>query len=451
MALILCLCIIAVGTSGYIFIEDYTILEGIYMSVITITTVGFGEVRPLSEIGRWFTTFIILAGFGCLAITGHSIAEALLENTWISISGSRKMKKKISNLNSHYIICGLGKVGAAAAEHFREAGVDFVIIETKGGQGQWTRENGYFILEGDATREDILLEAGIKSARGLLALLNSDPDNLFSVLSARELNPTLYIIARADDISSEKKIFRAGADSVVSPFSTAGKRIAADILGATGKTECLTDGPLMPCATPQWISIREGSSMLGRTISEVSHQMGQEVVGLRRHGRDFIFPDPKKRIECSDSLLVIDGNGNSENQSARLQHEHRKLVIVDDNPVILRLYSRLFQKAGFYPMTASDGREGLDLIVRERPAAAVIDFMLPALSGIDICRKLRSEENIHDTRLIIFTTDSQTNTKRRALDAGADAVIVKGPEAFEVIEAVTRILEGDQRPKNAEG
>ena len=174
------------------------------MSVITLTTVGFGEVKPLPVAGRGFTTFYILLGFGSLAIAGRAIAESLIENVFSGQSEIKKMKKKISLLKSHFIICGFGRVGAASAEYFIKDGADFVVIENDPEQCHVIREKDYIFLEGDATSEAILLEAGIKSAKGLIALLNSDPKNLFIVLSARELNPTLQIISRVEDASSEK-------------------------------------------------------------------------------------------------------------------------------------------------------------------------------------------------------------------------------------------------------
>ena len=443
IALILCLAIIAIGTSGYMLIEGYTLFEGLYMSIITITTVGFGEVKPLSGVGRGFTIFLILIGFGSLAFAGHALVESLLERVQEGRSEIKKMKKHISLLKSHYIISGFGRVGAAATEHLKTAGSDFVIIETNPTQLQEVRGKGYCYVEGDATHENVLLEAGVKSARGLLALLNSDPDNLFIVLTTRELNPTLHIIARAEEASSEKKILQAGADSVISPFATAGKQIADDILAATGKQTELSKSSIGTNAAPQWIKVQDKLSVLGETISEVSGKMGREVVGLRRNGRDFIFPDLETKLESTDMLLVIDERQDEKNQLENHQLKPQKLVIIDDNPVILRLYTRLFQKAGFHPMTAADGREGLDLIIREKPVAAVIDFMLPVMSGIEICQGVRENEDCQGIKLILFTADKQPETRKSALNAGADAVVIKSPEASEVIETVVQILKGN--------
>ncbi|MDY6988132.1 MAG: NAD-binding protein [Thermodesulfobacteriota bacterium] len=439
MALTLCLSIIAIGTSGYVLIEDYTFFEAVYMSVITITTVGFGEVRPLSEIGRGFTTLLILVGFGSLAFVGHAIVESLLEKVWSGKSEIKKMRKKISGLKSHYVVCGYGRVGMAAAEYFRETGVDFVIIEANSAQTHEIREKGYLIVEGDATKDATLLKAGIKSASGLLALLNSDPDNLFTALTARELNPMLHIIARAEHASSEKKILRGGANDVISPFTTAGKQIAEQVLSATRKQETFheTRGHK---AVLQWVSVQEGSSMLGETIRSVSMQMGRKIIGLRKNGQDVILPDPETALEQADMLLVIDYEEDDESRLPSAPLEPDKLVIVDDNPVILRLYARLFQKAGFHPMIATNGGDGLDLIIREKPVAAVIDFMLPTLTGIEVCRRVRAVDACKDTKLVLFTADHQAETRTRALAAGADAVVVKSPEASEVIETVVQTL-----------
>jgi len=409
------------------------------MSVITLTTVGFGEVKPLSAVGRGFTTFYILLGFSSLALAGHAIAESLLEKVFSGRSGIKKMRKKILALKSHYIICGYGRVGAAASEYFEKAGIDFVTIEANAEHCRIINEKECLYIEGDATRESLLREAGIKSAQGLLALLNSDPDNLFIVLSARELNPTLHIIARAGEPSSGKKIMRAGADSVVSPFSTAGRQIAGDILAATGKKKESVTQTVTTAVLPKWISVKEDSGVTGETIGVVSEKTERQVIGLRKNNQDSIFPDPLIKLESGDKLLVLDEIQKKADHSIR-RSGRKKVVIVDDNPAILRLYTRLFQKAGFHPITATNGQEGVDVIIREKPAAAVIDYMLPVLSGIEVCRQVRASKDSQKTKLIIFTADSNEETHKRSVDAGTDAVVVKSSEASEVIEAVVRML-----------
>ena len=438
IALLLCLGIISIGTSGYIIIEDYTLLEAFYMSVITLATVGFSEVKPLSAVGRGFTTILIIVGFICLAFVGRAVVESLLETVWSGKSGLKKMKKRISQLKEHYIICGFGRVGASSAEYFKKNGVGFTIIENDPEHCLEISKKEYLYIKGDATRENTLLESGIKSAKGLLALLNSDPDNLFIVLSARELNPTLHIIARADDASSEKKIFRAGADSVISPFATAGKQIAGDILTATGKEISATGIQDLPVVTPKWLTISDSFDMSGETVGTAADKMDCRIIGVRRKGRDFLLPSHDELLQMSDMLFVIEDEKHNGRFSA---HQPHKIVIVDDNQVILRLYTRLFQKAGFHPITETNGHDGLNTIIREKPAAAVIDFMLPFLSGIEVCRQVRRINSCKATKLILFTADNQPKTRKQALEAGADEVVIKSPDASEVIETVIRIIE----------
>ena len=436
----LCLGVILLGATGYVVIEHYTFIEGLYMSIITVATVGFGEVKPLSDMGRGFTAFLILVGFVSLAFAGHAMVESLMEQISSGKSEIKKMKKKIAQLRSHYIICGFGRVGMAASEHFVKADVDFAIVENDPKQCDGIRDRGHLFVEGDATYETVLLDAGIKSAKGVLALLASDPDNLFIVLTARELNPTLHIIARAEEESSETKIIKAGADRVISPFATAGRQIADDILSLTGKTISKDDVSCKPEFLPKWISINEHPVMINKTVADVSLQKRQKIIGLRRAEKDSLFPDDGTTLKKDDMILLMDEIRVPQKNRNQGETAPLKLVIIDDNPVILSLYNRLFQKAGFHPLTAENGEEGFSLIVREKPVAAVIDYMLPVLSGIDVCRKLRQEEASQDVKLILFTADDHPDTRSRALTAGADEVVVKSPEASEVVHTVTQIL-----------
>ncbi len=439
IALALCSLILSGGTMGYMLIDDYPFLDGFYMTLITITTVGFGEIRPLSEEGRIFTSFLILFGFGVLAFAGHTAVESLLDNVWGGKRERKKMEKEIQKLRGHYIICGYGRMGAAASEHFHKRGVPFVIVDEKAHQKKDIQEKKYLFVEGDATVEHTLEEAGIKRAKGLLALLGSDPQNLFIVLSARELNPTLHIISRAEDPSSEAKIMRAGADSVVSPFLTAGKLIASNILSERHVSKCTTDNSASSTQTLKWINMEDNSPMVGKSIFDLERQLGLRVIGFRRNGEDKLDPPKEMALSTEDKLLVLAGERPAGEKGPSANTEER-LVIVDDNPVILSLYTRLFKRAGFLPITAKNGREGVEIITKERPSAAVIDFMLPVLSGIEVCEMVRKDPACRHTKLILFTSDDQPETKKRALEAGADEVIIKSPEASEVVDTVVRLL-----------
>lgn len=437
----ICLTIVFSGTFGYMLLEDYTFIQGLYMSAITISTVGYGEVKPLSTQGQGFSIVLIFSSIVGLALAGRALGESLLKNTWSGLGEKRKMQKKIQALKGHHIICGFGRVGRAAAEQFEEAKARYVILDQSFSTAQPMEDREYLYIEGDATHEQLLLDAGIKRAKGLLALLGSDPENVFLVLSARELNPTLRIIARANDPHVESKLLKAGADTVISPFTTAGIQVANDMLRATGGQNKIKTREMNAPKAPQWVRISSQDSLAGSTVADVAAKMGGPILGLRREGNDMLMPGGDETLFAGDELLVaaVDppvGSGAGPVAAAQT------VVIIDDNPVIVKLYTRLFQKAGFAPHTADDGPSGLDLISQLKPHAAVIDFQLPVFSGIDICAQVRENTDLDDTRLILFTADDNTSTRERAMAAGADAVVVKSPEAREVIETVIRIISG---------
>jgi voltage-gated potassium channel len=329
-------------------------------------------------------------------------------------------------------------VGKVAAQHLAEAGASFVVIDSSPTIFDQLQELGYPCVEGDATRESVLMEARIKEANGLLALVQSDPHNLFIVLSARELNPTLHIIARSEDKYTEKKILKAGADAIISPFESAGRQIADNLLAATGKAAKLSvvDHAKMQ---PEWIVVHEGSGMINETIGDIAQAMRHDVIGLRRATIDTLQPDAETVVLMGDQLLVISEWSATEPLEVQAIIP-KKIVIIDDNPVIVRLYARLFQKAGFHPLTADSGDKGLALILREQPAAAVIDFMLPGLSGLEICRKVRQDHRSASIKLIVFTADNDQQLRTSCLEAGADDVIVKSSESSEIISVVSRLV-----------
>ena len=181
--------------------------------------------------------------------------------------------------------------------------------------------------------------------------------------------------------------------------------------------------------------------MIGQTIQKVSEGMGREIIGLRAMNKDYIYPKPDTIIDNSDMLLVVAEITNGDKQKDTVEPTNPpKIVIIDDNVVILRLYVRLFQKAGFNPLTATDGEQGLQLILQEKPVAAIIDYMLPVLSGIEVCKEVRKHKELKEIKLVLFTGDESGETKKKALKAGADVVVRKTPEAFEVIQAAIKLI-----------
>lgn len=432
----------ALGTAGFMAIEGYSWPDALYMTVITISTVGYGEVHPLSPAGRLFASLLILVGFCSLAFIGQTVVESVFERLWTNRMETRKMRKTIDRLASHFIICGYGRVGEAAAERFQALHQPFVIIEREQETCLQLKEKGYLFIHGDATDDQNLVRAGIKRARGLLALLNQDPFNMFIVLSARELNPTLHIISRADLPASSAKLLQAGADTAMSPLQTAGRRIADELLTATGRLG-VEQEVVEKDLTPEWIEVKAGSSMEGKTIAEITAAMDHPVLGLRQREKDTLMPDGDVRVEAGDLLLVMESAAPEDDEDTARRAAPEQIVIIDDNPVIVRLYNRLFQKAGFHPVVAADGKEGLARIQELRPTAAVIDYRLPGLSGIEICRAVRRDPACRGCKLILFTADDQAATHDEALAAGADAVVVKSADAAGIINKVVEMLRAE--------
>lgn len=223
---VILLAIIAIGVSGYVYLEGWSLLDAVYMMVITLSTVGFREVHDLNVAGRVLTMVIIIIGVGTALYIAGQVIEMMVEGQIIGYRRKRKMESMIREMKNHYIICGFGRVGHQVAIEFNEAKVPYVVIDSKPEVAQELDPMGIPHLLGDITSDSILKEAGILQARGLVASADSDTANVFVTLSARVLNPDLYIVARAGFLDSEEKLKKAGANRVVSPYFTAGKHMA---------------------------------------------------------------------------------------------------------------------------------------------------------------------------------------------------------------------------------
>lgn len=438
LAICLVLFFLGMGTAGYVFLERYSLIEAFYMTVITISTVGFGEIVPLSESGRIFTVFLILSGVGSIAFAASAFTEIILEraanpNRWI-----KTMEKRINKLNGHVVICGHGRVGAAAADFLNKEGAEFVIIENSEESAKEISELGYCYILGDGTREDVLGKAGIKKASSLLAVLDSDPDNLFAVLTAREMNPVLRIIARIEQPSSESRILRAGADSVISPFVAAGKRVAESLLGRADFTMDIGAESVQKESVLSWTEVTDELALAGQSQAEVSAVIDGSIIGIRRGDKDLMMPDATELVRNGDQLLVMTKSRSSLETVTKTVM--KKIVLVDDNPVILRLYTRLFQKAGFNILSAPNGELGYAMILRESPDVAIIDYRLPDMSGLSVCKNIRGNKENDNVKLILFTADDRENIRLKALDSGVDHVVVKSPDAGEIVSLVTNVL-----------
>ncbi len=300
----------AAGVAGYMILQGWDFQDASYMTVITVATVGYGETRPLDPLGRWFTTALILGGMGTILYAVSSVTAFFVEGELRTLLRRGKMDKAISRLSDHHIICGAGRVGSVILAELLRTGQKAVVVDRDMHllEEEFQGNSGLLTVEGDATHDSVLERAGIERAKGLLAALSEDKDNLFVVLSARSMNPGLRIIARADEESTRDKLLKAGADAVVFPHTIGGLRMASEMLRPNVVTfldQMLRwgDGSLRV----EEAEIREGSPLLERTLAEadLSGRTGALVVALRSRGGEFLFNPPKDRRLASGDVLVV--------------------------------------------------------------------------------------------------------------------------------------------------
>ena len=228
--------LLVLGSLGYVIIEGWSFLDALFMTVTTLSTVGYGEVHPLDRAGQAYTMVLILAGVGVMLYIVGALAKVVVEGEIQEALGKRKIRRRVQKLKDHYIICGYGRLGKIIARQLSHAGIPLVVVESDPEVIAKIEAQGYSFVAGDATQEEVLLEAGLERAKGLVAVLHSDAGNVYITLTARSLNPKLYIVARGEEPGSQQKLLRAGADKVESPYEMGGRKMAHTILRPTVTT-----------------------------------------------------------------------------------------------------------------------------------------------------------------------------------------------------------------------
>jgi voltage-gated potassium channel len=295
------------GTAAFHFILGWRWLDGFYMVVTTLTTIGYQEVHPLSDTGRIINLVIILSGVTLVFLAIGVLTQALLEFELQSFFGRRRMERDISRLSDHYILCGAGRVGRSVARELANRPAPFVVIESS--ETKAARYGGdWLVMVGDATQEQTLRDVHIERARGLVAATTTDATNLYIVLTARSLNPKLKIIARASEEDAEKHLLTAGADSVVSPYLFAGHRIAQSFLRphVVSFLDTATTHLGMDLEIGE-ICIGRNSSFAGKTIetSRIRQDRGVIILAIKREQGMRFNPSPEDRIETGDYLIAM--------------------------------------------------------------------------------------------------------------------------------------------------
>lgn len=310
-ALVALLALTAAGTAGYVLISRMSFLDALYMTVITLSTVGYKEVQPLTLPGRLFTMALIVAGLGVVLHVATTFAAEIIEGSLQKTLGRRHMQHRIGQLNDHVIVCGFGRMGASVCNELRAKPVPFVVIDRNPEVIEKCRQEGYLCVEADLTTEEerALEEAGIARASGLIAALPSPADNVYLVLTARELRPDLPIVARAEDQASERKLLRAGATRVVSPYVIGGHRMAHALLrpGVLEVIDLATHYRSMELQLEE-LTVFPGGYAEGETLQEsgLREKLGVIVIAVRRPDGEVVFkPGPEYRIGAGDHLVVL--------------------------------------------------------------------------------------------------------------------------------------------------
>ncbi len=297
----------AIGVGGYMLIEGWNFYDSLFMTAITLSTVGYGEVHPLSPTGMLFTIFLILLGVGAFFYVFTVLIDAFLQGHIKGFWEKKRMEKKIDSLNGHYIICGYGRIGKCIAMTLHEKGLPVVVIENDPIQIEEVRRDGLLWVEGDATRDDILKEARVEVAKGIVCVLKSDADNVYITITARWMNPGLLIVARASDPEAETKLIQAGADRVISPYEIGARRMALAILQPT-VTEFLdlaVHSSKLDLSIEQ-IEIQEGSALAGTTIKEAAlrQNYGVTILAVQDPERDLIL-SPGPDLMLKEGLIMV--------------------------------------------------------------------------------------------------------------------------------------------------
>lgn len=301
--------LIAFGTIGFKLLLPLPWFDSFYFTLITLTSIGYGEAEGMTEGARYFTAVLIILGVGTLGYALSSAVQAVVEFELFSTFGKRRMYRDINKLSSHYIVCGAGRVGSGVVRDIARSGHEFVVIEGDEALADRLLAQGHLVLMGDATSEDVLKAAGIERARGIVCAVSSDPDNLYITLTARDLNKELRIVARANEEAAVERLLRAGADKVVSPALSGSTRMVQMLLrpAVADFMELATMTERLELEIEQ-IEVDEGSPFIGAALRDTGIRSEHDVIviGIKRAAGEMIFnPSADTVIELNDALVTI--------------------------------------------------------------------------------------------------------------------------------------------------
>ena len=301
--------VILVGTTGYALIEHWSLFDSLYMTIITVGTVGYGETHPLSTAGRAFTMILVLAGVGALGFSLAQFIDFLLEGHLTGYLEGRRMHRRIEELSQHTIVAGYGRVGSVACQALHDESAEFVVVDADSRACEEAREAGWLCIDGDATEEEVLIAAGVHRAGSVITALSADAENLFVTVTARGLNPNAFIVARSSHPSTEPKLLKAGANRTITPNVIGGRRMAAMVLrpAVSEYLDIVTQGDGVEYRL-QEVELSAESVFADKTLAEarIREITGAQVVAvLGRDGRVDGNPGPDTIISAGEKLIVL--------------------------------------------------------------------------------------------------------------------------------------------------
>jgi len=299
---------LAIGTLAFHLLEGWSILDSLYFAAQTVTTVGFGDVTPKTLRGRIFATGFMIVGVGIVLYALSSAVQSVVQSELLNTFGQRRLSRRMSKLRNHFIICGAGRVGTNLIRSLQGSEDTFIVLESDAQKVARLLDSGIAVLVRDATLEESLHDAGVEHARGLAACLPDDADNVYVVLTARDLNPNIHIVARAAEEQAEAKLIRAGANRVVAPTIIGGHRMAMALTKpAVGDFLDSITANQLDLGFEQ-LEVEQLSSFVGRKLSEttIRSQLNIVIVSIRRTDGQIIFnPNGETLIQAGDMLIAI--------------------------------------------------------------------------------------------------------------------------------------------------
>jgi len=300
---------LTIGTIGFTFIAHYPVFDAFYMALTTMTTVGYMEIHPLDRAGRIFNSFLIAFGVTTIFIAIGAMTQTIIELEFGDALAKRRNKRMIDNLKDHFIVCGFGRVGRGAAAELKHASVPFIVVDINPERVERAMLAGMLAVAADSTRDETLRHVGIDRARGLVAALATDANNLFVLLSAKGLNPNIYVAARAAEEGAEEKMRRAGADAVFAPYSITGHRLAQSLLRPhVVQFLDFTTKDIGEDIAIEQLRIAEGSPVVSKSIKDmqIGRDLGVIVMAIRQASGAMLFnPTADTTVHAGDFLIVM--------------------------------------------------------------------------------------------------------------------------------------------------